>query len=249
MPVGPGGLGVDHPGERAGDPVEALVIRGEDAIQRLPARQVAASKRTPELGVAADRSEALHQRGIEPAAASPRGDGPRGRDAARRMEDLHRLREAQDPPEQGDLVAPQRAWLTARRPSARRACGSPRPSPSAGPACGRCPRRGRSAHRISARVTSPSRLIASSRSPRARGEPPGATVRRDQTKAGPLPRPVDPLRRALSHVVVGSEQRRHPRRVRRAAGVLEQQCVEQVRARRRIQPQRLGEPHADLASP
>ena len=40
---------------------------------------------------------------------------------------------------------------------------------------------------ISARVTSPSSLIASRRSSRARIVPPGATVRTDHTSAGSLP--------------------------------------------------------------
>ena len=62
-----------------------------------------------------------------------------------------------------------------------------------------------------------------------------------------LARPVDALGGALGDVVVGAEQRRHPRRVRRAAGVLEQQRVEEVRAALGVEPDRLREPHPDLA--
>ena len=56
------------------------------------------------------------------------------------------------------------------------------------------------------------------------------------------PRPVDQLRRPLRLLVVGAEQRRHVRRVRRAPGVLEQQRIEQVRsgARRRARARRPG---------
>jgi hypothetical protein len=48
-------------------------------------------------------------------------------------------------------------------------------------------------------------------------------------------------------VIVRAEQRRHLRRVRRAASVLEQQCVKQPRACRGIELEVLREPHADLA--
>ena len=65
----------------------------------------------------------------------------------------------------------------------------------------------------------------------------------------PLARPVDALGGALGHVVVGTEQRRHLGRVRRAAGVLEQQRVEEIRARLRVEADLLRDPHADETRP
>ena len=90
---------------------------------------------------------------------------------------------------------------------------------------------------ISERVTSPSSLIASRRSSLTFGDSFGATARTDHRNAGSLSRPVGALAAALELVVVGAEQRRHPRRVRGAAGVLEQQRVEQVRPRFGVEPQ------------
>ena len=52
----------------------------------------------------------------------------------------------------------------------------------------------------------------------------------DHASARSGARPVDALGRALGLAVVGAEQRRHALRVGRAAGVLEQQRVEEVRA-------------------
>ena len=61
------------------------------------------------------------------------------------------------------------------------------------------------------------------------------------------PGPVDALGRALGDVIVGAEQRRHAGGVRGAAGVLEQQRVEEVGAGRGVEAELLGEPHADQA--
>jgi hypothetical protein len=55
--------------------------------------------------------------------------------------------------------------------------------------------------------------------------------------------------RALDHRVVGPEQRRDLRGVRRAARVLEQQRVEDRRTARVIETERRGELHADHAAP
>src|SRR4051794_41940109 len=49
--------------------------------------------------------------GVEPSAAAPAGDSPRRVHAARGVEDLGRLREREDAPEQRDLLAAQPARL------------------------------------------------------------------------------------------------------------------------------------------
>jgi hypothetical protein len=58
---------------------------------------------------------------------------------------------------------------------------------------------------------------------------------------------VGQLAGALELEVVGAEQRRQLGRVARAAGVLEQQRVEQRRPRVVVEPDLLADPHADRA--
>ena len=211
------------------------------------AADVALGQRAPERRVAAERSERVDQRRVEPAARG--ACGPRARPRACRP---RRGRSRPSGRGRGSARAagsPRRAARAAgrRRPSARRARGSPRRSRPRGRACSAisAPRSQRAC--ISARVTSPSALIASSRSSRARER----AARRDgaqrpHERRQPS-RPVDALGGPLGDVVVGAEQRRHLRRVRRAARVLEQQRVEQARACRGVELASLREPHADLA--
>ena len=59
--------------------------------------------------------------------------------------------------------------------------------------------------------------------------------------------PVDALGRALGELVVGAEQRRHASGVRGAAGVLEEQRVEEVGAGPGVEAELLRQPHADHA--
>ena len=135
---------------------------------------------------------------------------------------------------------PSQCSSSARMPSA--VSGS-RPSRSAISA----PRSQRAS--ISERVTCPSSLIARSRAARARNEPSGATIRSDHTNAGKARDQFERFARALGLVVVGAEQRGHLGRVRRAARVLHQQRVEQLRAGRRVEPELVGDPHPDHARP
>jgi hypothetical protein len=101
--------------------------------------------------------------------------------------------------------------------------------------------------RISARVTSPFGLDR----PQAVDPSPQRAPRSDRPQRPQqrrqAPGPVDPLGRALGDVIVGAEQRRHLGRVRRAAGVLEQQGVEQPRLPRLVQLEHPREAHPDLA--
>ena len=85
---------------------------------------------------------------------------------------------------------------------------------------------------ISERVTSPSSLIALQPPAAVAQRPVGRDRAQRPHEGGQLAGPVDALGRALGDVVVGAEQRRHAGGVRRAAGVLEQQRVEQVGAGR-----------------
>jgi hypothetical protein len=164
------------------------------------------------------------------------------------MEDLHRLRQAQDAPEQRDLLAAQSARLAAAVPMlverADRLGGLGVESQHVGDlrsAVAPCLHQ-RARHLALALDGQQPAGAGAHRA--ARGDRP----QRPHESREPA-RPVHALRRALRHVIVRAEQGRHPGRVRRATGVLEQQRVEQVRARRRIKLQLLRQPHADLAAP
>ena len=210
--VGPGRLRVDDAGERVGDPVETLLVGVQQAVLGLPRRDVArrqrARPRTPchrGTSRAASTSAGSNQlaRTLVEHATTPRPTPP----AAWKISAVwarQRIR-----PSSGISVAAQARAAGRGRPSARRARGSRRRSRVRKPSMSAisAPRSQRAS--ISAFVTSPSALIASSRSTRARGDPPGATVRTRPGECRQRPRPVGPLRGVLGHVVVGAEQRRH----------------------------------------
>ena len=99
--------------EGARDLQQPIVVDREHLVLRLPVGDVGLGERGPEAGVVAERLERLHEAGVEPAARAPGGDRISGIDAALGVEDLHGLRQAQDPAEQRDLVAgePERLSL------------------------------------------------------------------------------------------------------------------------------------------
>ena len=209
--------------------------RGRGARRRRPATRSGGSRgRLVERRPAAPRpgsSEIAQKRvdevGIEPVPAPSLGDRPRGAHAAVGVEELDGLGQADDAAEQRDLLAAQAVGLAVAVPvlveradrlgrlperSSMRAISAPRSQR----AC------------ISERVTSPSARIARRRSVRRAPDacgPPRPHERR--RAAAPSPR----ASRSAWPAVVGAEQRRHARRVGRAAGVLQQQRVEEVRAR------------------
>ena len=100
-------LGVDHPRERLGDPVEPGVVAGEREVGRLPLGDVGRLERGPEVTVVAEAQERVDQGGVEPAPAPAQRHRARGLQALGGVEDLDRLREAQDPGRQRDLLAAQ----------------------------------------------------------------------------------------------------------------------------------------------
>ena len=251
VPVGPRRLRVDDARERVGDPVEPRVVGEQQPVRGLPRRDVVVVERRPRTP---------RRRGTSPNASTSAGSNQRParlRSHAPRPRGRRPRRGRSRPSGRGRGCAPSSGISSPRSPrgwpppsqcssSARiaSAVSALKPSMSAISA----PRSQRAA--ISARVTSPSVLdrAAAGRRASAASRPArrsAATTRTPGSRADQSTR----LERPLRDVVVGAEQRGHPRRVRRAAGVLEQQRVEEVRARRGVELERLREPHADLARP
>jgi hypothetical protein len=246
--VGPGRLGVHDRREGGGDPEQVLVVDLDQLVLGLPLCEVGVGERGPERGVAAEGGQRLHQVRVEPAAGAPLRDRVGVVDAAGGVEDLDGLRETQDAAEQRDLLAEQPARLAVAVPvlveradRLGRAVGEPDHAGDLGPS-------------VAARLHQRTRDLALVLD---REEPieldPGRLLGRDLAdrpeEGGQLPGPVGALGGALELVVVGAEDGRHPRRVRRAAGVLEQQRVEQVRPRLGVEPKLAREPHPDQARP
>jgi hypothetical protein len=244
--IGPRRLRVDDAGERVGDAVQARVVDGEQPVLGLPGGRIARGQRGPERRVAAKRSQGIDERGVEPPPAPPAGHGPCRAHPARGVEDLHRLGEAQDPPEERDLLAAQATRLAAAIPvlveRAYRLGGlpfEPEHQRDLGAAVAACLHQGPGHLALGLDRQQP---VQAGTEAAARRDRPHRPHERRQASG-----PVDALGRALGDVIVGAEQRRHLRRVGRASGVLEQQRVEQPRPRRGIQIEGVREPHADLA--
>ena len=227
-------LGVDHPRERLGDPVDPLVVGAQDQVARLPARHVGLLERGPERAVAADRQERVDERRVEPApAAAPR--------------DL-RARPSTPPAawKISTVWARQRIRASSGISSPREAVGLP----AAVPVLVERADRGRRLlaevehardlrAAVAARLHELARDLAlvadaleprdalarsSRRAPRCAATSACACHGLDQSTSFDV---------RLAALVVGAEQRRHPLGVGGAARVLEQQRVEEVRAQRR----------------
>ena len=196
-------------------------------------------ERLPERAVAQARAEGVDQRRVEPAAAALPAPCPRPR--------RRRRRRGRSP----TVCARQTMRASSGISSPRRPSGWPRPSQCSSSAriasavsvlrpissAISAPRSQRAC--ISRRVTSPSSLIAL-QPPAAVAQPAVGGDRAQRPHEGrQLAGPVDALGRALGDVVVGAEQRRHASGVRGAAGVLEQQRVEEIGAGRGVEPELL----------
>ena len=197
--VGPRRLRVDHAGERVGDRVEARLVghraagrrgsHGDDVAARAALARSRVSRQTAPSASTSAR--------VEPAAAAPARDRQRRLDAAVGVEDLGRLGEAEDAPEQRDLLAAQAARLAAAVPVLVERAD-------------RLGRLGLEAEQVrdlgaavAARLHQRARDLAlvldgeQALDALARSEPPGATVRSAHTNAGKRPRPVHALGGAL----------------------------------------------------
>ena len=179
--AGVGRLRVDDAGERLGDAVQAVVVGHEHAVGGLDLGDGGAVERGPEVGVVLDAGKRVDERRVEPGAAPAAGDPECAVAAAVLPEDLHRLREAEDPPGQRDRLAGEAGRAPAAVPvlvevADRRVRRSRRGRSSA-----RCPHRARSATRTSpasraARRRRPSSAASRARAarrPRRRGAPRG----------------------------------------------------------------------------
>ena len=194
----------------------------------------------------ADREQRVHERRVEPAPAAAPRHRARGPQAARRVEDLDRLREAEDAREQRDLLPRQSVRHPAPVPvlveaadRRRRLLGQVEHARDLGAA-------------VAARLHELARDVAlvadalqvgGAGAQRAAGR--DRAQRPDERSRGA--RPVDQLGRALGDLIVGAEQRGHALGVGRAAGVLEQQRVEEIGADASREPELLGDPHPDHA--
>ena len=162
------------------------------------------------------------------------------------VEDLHRLREAGDAREQRDLLAAQAARLPAAVPvlveAADRVRGLDRQADQerdlGAAVAARLHQRARHLALVPDRLE-PAAAVAQ--------RPVGGDRPQRPQERRQLAGPVDALGGALRDPVVGGEQRRHAGGVGRAAGVLEQQRVEEVGAGPGVEADLLGEPHADQA--
>jgi len=102
---GVGRLGVDDAGERLGDGVQALVVGHGDAVGRLHAGHVGPAQGGPERAVVLDDVQRVDESGVEPRAAARSRHGQRRVGPVLGPEDLHRLGQAHDASEQADLLA------------------------------------------------------------------------------------------------------------------------------------------------
>ena len=202
--------------------------------------RLVAAERRPEGAVAARRAQRVDERGVEPGAAALGRDVERRARAADGEEHLDGLGEAEDAAEQRDRVAGEAVGVAGAVPVLVERCGSPpRSSPVSSIMRAMSAPRSQRSSVISRAPSAPLRAIAASRRVRPwrstwRSDAPGRMV-------------VDQLARALELEVVGAEQRAQPGGVARAAGVLEQQRVEQRRALVGREPDLLADPHADRA--
>ena len=209
MPVGPGRLGIDDACEGVGDPVEGRIIGRQQAIAWLPRRHIGLCQRSPERRVVTDRPQRLDERRIEPSAAAPLGHPAGSACAAGGVEDLRRLRETQQTPQQRNLLAAQPSRLAITVPVLVECADG----------LGRLALEPEQVGDLGATVTT--RLHQRARhlpfvldrtqpvDPRAGGATRGDGAQRPDERRE-LPRPVHALGRALGHMVVRAEQRRHP---------------------------------------
>ena len=193
-----------------------------------------------------DREQRVDQRRVEPAPAPLARHLAGGLDAAGGVEDLGGLGEAEDPREQRDLLAAQPVGHAAPVPvlveaadRGRGLLGQVEHARDLGPAV--AARLHELARDLALVLDPPQERHALAQRASRRDRPHRPQERLERA------RPVDQLRRALGQPVVGAEQRGHALGVGGAAGVLEQQRVEEVGAGAGRELELLGDPHPDHA--
>ncbi len=189
-------------------------------------------------------SSASTSAGLEPAVAALERHRERAREPDRADEDLDGLREAEDAAEQRDLLAAQAERLAGAVPvlveRADRGGGRLGQLEHAGDLGAALAARADQLARDLLLLRDPAHLARLGERAAALGD---RLPRVDRARG--RPRPVGDLHGALGRLVVGGEQRGQARGVARAAGVLEQQRVEQRGALLLGQADLLGQPHAD----
>ena len=205
----------------------------------------------PEARVAlAARTSVRHERGVEPGPARARGHVERGSRAAGGQNDLDGLGEADDAGQQRDRLAGEAARGCRRRPSARRARGSPstpRSSSSTMRAMSapRSQRRSVSSRALEAPLrSSPAKRLARASRPAARRGVADRVAERRRSACGGRCRE---LVLALTAWSSARRARRPGRALLEQPAVLEQQRVEEREALRLAQPELVRDPHADHA--
>ena len=244
-----GRLGVDHPRERPRDAIEAVVVGDHHAIGRLEPPTPTGSRSVAQNAVVVlDRHQRVDERRIEPGAAAPARDLASCRRTAVLPVDLGGLSQADHPAHRRDRVPGDPARIAAAIPVLVAVhdglrCHIAEPDPAhhvrSALAAQRHQRPGALASGAQHRADVPSPLHR-----RPSGSGVAQQVPERLGRAGGVGEPA----RALHGGVVGAEQRRYPSGVGGAAGVLQQQRVERRRARRLVEPHRLGQPHPDQAA-
>ncbi len=244
--AGPGRFRADDIPKRLGDPVKPVLIGDQDPIGRLDGGHLRRGQRRPEVTVRAERDQRIDELGIEPSPASPQRHPAGGIDTADVVKDLHGLRQAQNPRRKRDLGALQPVRLAKAVPvliqppdRVRRPLGEAELARDLSALV--APRRHQRLRHGTLVADRPQTLGLRPQRPSGGDAPRRPHERRQRA------RPVNELRCPLGHLVVGTKQRRHVRRVGRAPGVLQQQRVEQIRPRVRRQAQLLGQAHPDQA--
>ena len=236
-------LGVDHARECLGDPVQARLVGEDEPLGRLERGDVrprVRPERGPEAPVLAQGGEDAHELRVEPRPGALEGHVDGGFRPEGGEEDLGRLRQADDAPEERDLLAGQPVGVTLAVPVlVQRADGG-----------GGCFRHVQHAGDLGAPLAAdgdhlPGRPGAG---PEHADEvalaacvPEGVAERLRQVGV------VDRLHVALGDEVVGAEEGGDLGRVRRAARVLEEERVEERRPVVDLEPDLVGEAHSDQA--
>ena len=201
--------------------------------------RLVAAERAPEAAVAAGGAQGVDELGVEPGAAAVGGDVEHGARAGGGEEHLDRLGEADDAAEQRDRVAGQAVGVAVAVPvlveRLDRLGGRLRELDHAGD--------------VGAALAAQLGHLAGALGAAAgdRGEPAGARVADRVLQGLERAQVVGQLAGALELEVVGPEQGGQLGGVARAAGVLEQQRVEQRRAGGVVEPDLLADAHADRA--
>ena len=245
---GEGRFRVDDAGERLRHAIQARVVGALHAVGRLERVDVRVGERRPERPVVLEGGDRVDQRGVEPRRAALAGDGARGLRPALLPEDLHRLRQAHHARERRDVFASQARRVALAVPVlvelADRA-GGVLVEIDAARDLGAA---------LAAHLLELAQAVATERDHGAQvaraGEQRGLGRDRAPEVAQRLGRAaeVGELVLALDRQLVGAVCRGGGRGVRRAAGVLEQQRVEQRGALPRVEAGRLRQAQADQAA-